>query len=252
MSRDSEPAILLVDAGSTRFKWALHQGRRISVGGSAPHQGDPAAIVTEIPIRMTPSRVLVASVQTESADQRLGDVLRDRFGVGPEFARSGPFCCGVTNAYEVPDRLGVDRWLAMIAAHVRNPAPQVVVDCGTAVTIDLVDGAGRHLGGQIIPGIHSMHRCLTAHTRLQIGLGRPTGLLGRDTATCVASGIHHAVAALIDRVAEEAASGGAPAAVIMSGGDAEAVAALVRAPREVRPHLVLEGLVLWAGLDIDR
>ena len=195
---------------------------------------------------------MVASVLDDSATERLVQALHDGFGIEPEIATASAVCCGVTNAYAEPGRLGVDRWLALIAANAVSGGIRVVVDCGTAVTVDVLDAEGRHLGGQILPGLGLMHRCLVGNTRVDVSFVSPAGLLGSDTEGCVASGIHHAVAALIDRVGGHSGSDEKAAAVIMTGGDAEAIAVMMNVTTEIRPHLVLEGLALWAGLDIDR
>jgi type III pantothenate kinase len=177
--------------------------------------------------------------------------LQECFGVEPESAETMPSCCGLVNGYRDPGQLGVDRWLAMIAAYNQSPRDAVVVDCGTAVTIDVVDAQGRHLGGEIIPGISAMTSSLIQTTRLMPLEAQARDLLGHSTAECVAAGIGHAIAAAIERVADEApvhTSGGPD--VIMTGGDAVLVSSLVQRPTDVRPHLVLEGLAIWAGQEL--
>lgn len=241
--------ILLLDAGSTNLKWCWWQDGQLVPGGGAAHQGAPHSVVGLIP-RHGVSRVLVASVLGESSGAALAEALAARLGIAPEFACSGAECCGVVNGYADPTQLGVDRWLALIAAHRRGPGGRVVVDCGTAVTIDVVDARGRHVGGQILPGPDAMYLGLTQATRLSPGLAKPAGLLGHDTVQCVASGVYHALAAAVERAAEvlpvDTSEG---ARVIMTGGDAALVAPLIREPLESCPHLVLEGLVSWAGVD---
>jgi type III pantothenate kinase len=240
---------LLLDAGSTNLKWFWWHKSRLVPGGSKPHGGAPQRLVESIPAHAV-SRVLVASVLRESEAVALGAALTERFGVSPEFARAQPACCGVVNSYADPAQLGVDRWLALIAARRRGPGGRVVVDCGTAMTIDTVDAAGRHLGGQIIPGLRAMYRCLEQTTRLSPQLAEPAGLLGHDTTECVASGVHYALAAAIERaVSALPADRDDTARIVMTGGDAVRLGKLLRAPCEIRPHLVIEGLLLWAGLD---
>lgn len=241
---------LLVDAGSSRLKWAWWSGGVLHPGDARVHNESLADPVAAIPHRLV-GRVVVASVLAAPMRSTLIKSLKERFGVEPEAAETTTSCCGVVNGYRDPRQLGVDRWLAMIAVCNQRSRDSVVVDCGTAVTIDVVDSEGRHLGGQIIPGFSAMTSSLMRTTRLE-SLGAQTpGLLGHSTAGCVAAGIGHAVASAIERVADAVAvdtSGGAD--VIMTGGDAMLVSPLVRRPTEVRPHLVLEGLAMWAGQEL--
>ena len=242
--------VLLVDAGSTNIKWCWWDEGLLVPGGSDAHHGAPQSVVEGIASHAV-SRVLVASVLREPLRAALAEGLAARYRVVPEFASSGAECCGVMSGYTDPSQLGVDRWLALIAAHRRGSGGRVVVDCGTAVTIDVVDAAGRHLGGQILPGPGVMYHGLSQATRLSPDRSAPARLLGHDTAQCVASGVYHAVAAAVERATEVLSRDNVDVArVIMTGGDAALVAAFVREPLEIRPYLVIEGLALWGGVDV--
>ena len=94
----------------------------------------------------------------------LSDWLQSHFGIAPEFARTARFAAGVTCGYEDPSRLGVDRWLAMLAARQLSNRPFIVFGLGTAGTADFVDGDGVHKGGFIVPGLRLMTEALFAGT----------------------------------------------------------------------------------------
>lgn len=253
MSTSPNPRVLLIDAGSSRLKWAWWRERRIEDTGAIPHRGDIDGAVTGIPPGRQIERVLVVSVLDDTDTARLLSLLSQKTGVVPELADVATDCVGLTNGYENPRQLGLDRWLAMLGAFGRHPEALVVVDCGTAVTLDVVDADGLHLGGQIIPGLSAMRRGLAAATRLIIN---PAGalidgnLLGRSTERCIDAGTHHAVAALVDRVVNRYGQSAGMPRVIMTGGDAEKIAHLIEASVEIHPHLVLEGLAVWGGLGI--
>lgn len=246
----TSPAVLLIDAGSSRLKWAWWREGRLSDAADFAHQGEVTAAVAQMAVERMPERILLASVLDEPAEKRLQGALLQRFGIQAESARSVAECRGVRNGYLDPAQLGVDRWLALIAAH-RPGRRTLVVDCGTAVTLDAVDASGQHLGGQIMPGLKAMGDALRMSTRLRITAAEPVDRLGRDTASCVAAGIHNAIGALIDR--GNLALGGAehPPRVIITGGDAACIARFLESRAELRPLLVLEGLALQAGLSVD-
>src|SRR5690606_38670368 len=152
--------------------------------------------------------------------------------------------------YREASRLGVDRWLTLLAAWHHQPGAAVVVSCGTALTVDLLAGDGEHLGGYIVPGLDTMRSALFAGTsavkleRLQV----PDSLApGRDTVAAVSRGlIRMAVGLISDAWAELAARGSSPRLWI-SGGDAELLLGFLDLPPGSaaithRPNLVLDGL----------
>ena len=126
-----------------------------------------------------------------------------------------------------------------------------VVDCGTAITIDLVDPVGRHRGGLILAGVSLMQQALCAQTaELQLPRGDqpPPVLLANATATAISSGCRYAAAAAIDRITEDMAAGaGLQPVVVLTGGEANTVAPLLRVAARHDADLVLKGIAILAG-----
>ena len=123
--------------------------------------------------------------------------------VHPEFVESGATAGGVRSAYAEPAKLGVDRWMAMIGARTMDPRTACVVSIGTAMTIDGLDGAGRHLGGVIVPGPDLMVGSLLRNTS-EIARRAEQGsvgakLLADNTLGAITQGATHALAALSAR-----------------------------------------------------
>ncbi len=112
---------------------------------------------------------------------------------------------GVTIRYSDPSRLGVDRWLAMLAAHAASTKACLVVDCGTALTIDKLTASGEHCGGYIIPGLALMRRSLEENTRIRLNKEFEAGgvALGHSTDEAVYHGSLAAAVALIRAKFEE-------------------------------------------------
>jgi type III pantothenate kinase len=170
----------------------------------------------------------------------------------PEFVTSQRHAAGITTDYLDPWRLGVDRFVGAIGAHhLASGQPVCVVNVGTAMTLDLVDGRGRHRGGAIIPGPALMIDSLLRQTngiRRRANGGRKgvAGLFARTTRTAIGQGALYAAAATVDRAIEEAqALLGSKPLVLLTGGGAPAIRPLVRNTAVSLPELVLHGLAVW-------
>jgi len=246
--------MLAIDCGNSRLKWARYEGsRKLDGGAAALRDGDAFGALGQALVDGI-GRVFVANVAGDAVGEKIGATVSARLGVAPEFVRVDKSAHGIECAYREPATLGVDRWLAMIAARAVVPGPFAVVGAGTAVTFDAVDATGRHLGGLILPGDGLMIEALAANTG-QIGLvpraGGPAAgldLLGRSTAEAVGHGTRLACAAAVDRaVAIVADALGAAPGVLVTGGDAAALAAWLASSGEVRADLVLEGLAIIAA-----
>ncbi|MGC1550006.1 MAG: type III pantothenate kinase [Rhodanobacter sp.] len=241
---------LLLDLGNTRLKWALSQDAGWLARGAVAWNEDVAATLAhdwrELP---RPERVLGASVVDASRESMAAEVAAKVFGCSVDWLRTPAVACGVRNAYADPRRLGVDRFLAMVAAHADCHAPYVLAGIGTALTLDALTADGRHLGGLIAPGPQLMQQALLGATA-QVRPERP-GLVmdvADNTADAVASGCWQAVAALIERfVARMTPQFGVSPALRLGGGDAEALLPLLSMPAEVVTDGVLHGLSVWAA-----
>ena len=149
-------------------------------------------------------------------------------------------------AYAEPARLGVDRFLAMLGQHATGEGGALVCGVGTALTIDLVDGEGRHLGGRIAPSPTLMREALHGRASQLPACGGRYFEFAHDTADALASGCEGAAIGLVEH--SLAAAGrelGVAPRLVLHGGGAAALAPRVPQPT-LRPHLVLEGLARWA------
>lgn len=243
---------LLVDVGNTRIKWARLEGTRLGKARAAAHAGWRSADYARrvFGSARRPERVLVASVAGSAANQALAAAAR-RFGASVRFATVPRRGGGITVGYDEPWRLGVDRFAAVVGAHeIFSAVPVCVVGVGTAMTIDLVGGDGRHRGGAIVPAPNLMVATLLTRThgirrRAQGGTVGGAGLFGRSTRDAIERGARYAAAALVDRAVEDA-SGllGREPLVILTGGDADVLRALLRSRCIAVPDLVLRGLAV--------
>jgi type III pantothenate kinase len=157
---------------------------------------------------------------------------------------------GVVNGYAEPAQMGVDRWLAMVAAWARHGSAVCIADAGTALTVDLVGADGRHAGGLILPGLALMRRALLDQTGgiavsadMKSAHDSEAGALGRDTASCIREAARRASACVVESCVK-ALPGMAVPRLVVTGGDAAALIAALGGRAEHRPCLVLEGLAL--------
>ena len=241
---DTRPWLLL-DVGNSAIKWRLSSASGLlSEGGRAEDMATLGAVLKGRDWQ----RVAIASVAADHKDATLAEVATAGRPVQIHYATSDAELLGLRNRYPAPQSLGVDRWLAMLAAWHHMGGPLCVVDAGTAITLDLISQDGLHQGGFILPGAELMHRSLGMSTgKIRVNnLTAPAVAPGEDTAACVSGGIWLAVKGLL---------GAALAAYpehrfVLTGGGAAALLTLTPGI-EHQPDLVMEGLRLWLLQQLD-
>ena len=203
---------LLIDAGNSRLKWAVSRDHGLERTGSMSRdevrQGGVGPLLDQL--SDTPDAIWVANVAGQSLEDALRRAAPDLVDAAWHFERTREQCLGLTNGYRQPALLGVDRWIAMIAAFARVGEAVCVVDAGTACTLDAVDSAGRHLGGVIAPGVGLMQSSLRKDTsdidlHAKRSSGDDEGLFAKSTAGGIASGSVFSLAALAERGVRELA-----------------------------------------------
>jgi len=236
--------ILQLDVGNTRLKWRLHDGQALRESGSQERSAH-----LQLPeLSVAPAAVWVASVAGAEYNEQLSQRVQAAWGVSPWFAQSRAQACGVTNSYAEPERMGVDRWLAMIAAWTSVQAPVCVIDAGSALTIDLVTANGAHRGGYILPGLKLMERALLSDTDgVRFGEAPRDQLSpGRSTEAAVLNGL---ALSQVGAVATALARFGDSEVLVFCGGDGAVLQRLLDAGGDYRADLVLDGLGLLAAAE---
>ncbi len=240
--------IVQIDAGNSRFHWRCLDGTgRPLPGASAEGAGvyhEPA----EWPDADGVTKVELASVAGYRKHQWLLEELGRFSGATIDEATARSFQAGVRNAYPDPSQMGVDRWLAMIGAHHHFPGGVIVVDAGTAVTVDYVDPAGVHLGGYILPGLSMMLSGLDRDTgRVSVTRQLEWGAEpGRSTGACVNAGLAwlwQGMASELERDRERMGL----ARIVATGGDAAGLVAVSPAALVHCPELVFLGMDRYWG-----
>jgi len=243
--------ILLVDVGNSRMKWAfLRDGALLDRGSLGRAQVDAGGPLDAWPDNAEVDRVLICSVAGAGLDARLEALVRGRLGLSPEWFRARRKTLGIVNAYAEPSHLGSDRWAALLGARGLAGGAVGVVDCGTALTLDVVDAGDRHLGGFIIPGPDLARDSLLSRTgSVREAAGDVDGVLGRSTAACVTNGTLLGLAGAVERWIAEVEAGQERVDWFATGGAWPRLAGLVRRELRHEPDLVLEGLARTAGAE---
>jgi type III pantothenate kinase len=244
---------LLIDIGNTRIKWATLDGGELGVQSAAAHAGWTREQLTEHVLQMPkPDRVLVSNVGGARMASLLQDALGQQWQMRAAFAASSASVCGVVNAYPEPGKLGVDRWLCMIATHAMQSRASCIVSAGTAMTIDALDADGVHLGGVIVPGPDLMITSLmrgTSDIQTRAAEGSiATDLFADNTLGALHQGAVNALAALVERAIDAMRLKlHVSPAVILTGGACHRLEPLIAAPCVAIPDLVLRGLAVLAA-----
>lgn len=237
--------ILQLDIGNSRVKWRQRSGGETVGRGVLPRSG-LAELFAEMGMDKRPVQVCVSSVAGEDVESRLQRQVHEQWGLSAWFARSGTLACGLRNSYVQPERMGVDRWLAMLAAWKDAVAPVCVVDAGSALTIDFVAASGQHEGGYILPGLDSMERALLSDTdRVRFAdAARDQLTPGRCTEAAVYNGLFLSQAGAVALALQQREG---DYALYFSGGNGRSLHTCLALGGTFTEDLVLDGLELLAA-----
>lgn len=248
--------IVLLDAGNSRFKWCRLQNGVLSEACSKEYdsQDRARAVVTALNASARPSRIVVASVLRDDFRNEFNRLSATQFCIDPEFVIPARAAYGIQIAYAKPEEFGADRFAALVAARRALQQPCIVVDCGTAVTVDALTREGDHLGGLILPGLNLMRTSLTEHTaRINVSPDSDGDyLFGRSTSQGVKAGTRRALVGAIDRIAQDMTNHlvqrcrNVPVKRLLTGGAGANLQPYLAADYHLEPRLVLQGLAIIA------
>jgi len=231
---------LLIDAGNTRIKYALVEGERwlpvLNLPGSAELRFDD-------PCYNGVEQVWVSNVAGAESGRQIAAACAARHWQ-PHIIVSQLAQCGVANGYALAAQLGSDRWAALIAAWHQAGRACLVVNSGTATTIDALSGRGEFLGGLILPGIELMQRSLTVATAGLQTVGERHADFPCNTADALFSGAIQASCGAIQR--QYALLDDVTAPVLLGGGAAGLLQPYLPLPVQMMDNPVLQGLLLIA------
>jgi type III pantothenate kinase len=236
--------ILAIDAGNSRVKWGWHDGNAwtsiatvslIEFAATSDHI-NPFSTTHE-----DPESIVISNVAGDGAHQLLVN-WTSIFEAAPLWLHGERERCGVRSRYERPEVLGPDRWAALIAARALHNGPSLVVNAGTATTVDMLSAEGEFLGGAILPGVELMRFVLHEHTgRLPIQEGTYREA-PRNTIDAIETGCRHAQAGAVERMYRVFRDLGGTPLCIVGGGAGRSLTDQLSMPRRYVENLVLDGL----------
>lgn len=272
---------LMVDMGNSALKWAMLDQSRLSSQQRIPYQANNLEkILTKAwrTLDMPFQGVWVSNVAGPQKAETLTHWTETHWGLKPTFIKTSHYQCGVKNGYENPEQLGVDRWLALIGAHLIEKNMLCVVDCGTAITLDVLSANGHHQGGLIMPGVTTMQNALKSDT-YALAYNHPEtffpdkavqslpnlekqaqnfsgqrcpnktfqqhhekSFLAYDTHTGITLGTSFAVIGLLEYVIKTLEKQGNQIRLILTGGSVPSLESFWPLPYQHIPDLVLQGL----------
>lgn len=244
--------ILAVDVGNSRMKWGLYDPRGWLVQGALPNGDIGTLALRDWQNLPRPVRAVGVNVAGEAARVRVEGQLT-RWRLPMEWMHASTAAAGVVNGYVRPEQLGADRWASLVAARRRalmleGEAPAcVVVNAGTAVTVDALDADGVFQGGLILPGLRLMVQALADNTA---ALKLPPGTFAHfptNTADAIYSGAVQAACGAVELLRLKVGHDGRHVQCFLTGGTAPQVAPYLSAPVDVVDNLVLEGVLLLAS-----
>lgn len=243
--------ILAIDAGNTRIKWGLHDGREWALRGAFKTTDIAGSqVFIDVMKASVVDCVVISNVAGPSVAAEIKDQIH--FLRKPiSFISAQVEQCGVVNHYDNPAQLGSDRWAALIAAHTAAagaPRPQLVVMAGTALTVDSLNAGGHFLGGIIVPGLMLMRRALNRGTAQLPSEPGQYQTFPKTTIDAISSGAMEACAGAVQRMYTHlSVQVGEPPHCIGSGGGMPVLVTHLPFPVLIDDNLVLDGLLVIAN-----
>jgi type III pantothenate kinase len=246
--------LLTVDVGNTRATWIAHpepsaswdsRPRYVHGDKGLQQPEDPQGLSAWLRSIGAAGAVLLHAVVAPRRAAELLEIAREA-GVARCIGAGDPTLrLDVANLCREPERVGKDRLLAASEARAHFGGAAIVVDAGTAITVDAIDESGAFRGGAIAPGPRLLARALRAETELlpEVAFRTVPAERGRDTQSAIELALFHGTAGLVDRLIAIVGQGLAPRGVLLCGGYAPVLSAALTTPHERERDVIHRALV---------
>ena len=244
-------AILAIDSGNSYIKWGLYEANQWLKKGKV-YQNDFSLLAIEFKQLSKPQIVVVSHVGSAVARCEITNIITSLYALEPNWVVAQKYGFGITNRYINPMQLGCDRWLALIAAWEKiNRRRCLVVNVGTAMTIDVLTDHGEFLGGIIAPSAYLVFKSLCLSTQLDYSQKGSYDDFPLTTNEAIYSGAIHCLIGAIERMHQLLVDKLNCSMVdcVISGGGASILLPFIKLPIVFVDELVLEGLAIIGNSD---
>jgi len=221
--------ILLVDIGNTSIKWAIKDSSRLMDMSQQRYPDDMSeySFIDCLGRVNKEDKVLVTCVADPKVWQAFKNAILSRWGIKVERVVSKANGYGVINGYENPAELGSDRWCGLIGAYHAAETGVIVISCGSAITIDIVNQSGEYIGGYILPGLTMMKKSLALNTaQVKVDVSLPGSNIispATNKSACVDAGVKLAAVSVIESAIKQQAINNRNLKCFLTGGDADLI-----------------------------
>lgn len=234
---------IFIDIGNSRFKSARFEDGKLSALETIPWRDADVEEQLDIVWKdLVPEQIVVCNVAGERVFPQLESWCEKNLDIMPVQIRSTASFRELRNGYREPEKLGADRWAAMIGARAEYEGALCVIDSGTATTVDIIREDGEHRGGAILPGIYTMRQSLGKYTAALFAATGDIKPFSNNTGSGIAGGTGYASVGAIDRLIDEARDTIGEITTIFTGGEASVVRPLLRNPTVLDSMLVIKGV----------
>jgi len=238
--------MILLDCGNSSLKAQLRESGRVQASFASTYGANWPRRLEHWLRGTAATHCYQSSVLDAQHQARLDECLAAKFGEAVTRFRSEPRGGGVINGYRQPERLGVDRWLALIGAAGLVDGDCIVIDAGSATTLDLLRGDGQHLGGAILPGFNtSLERFRQIFSHIDFNDPQIAATDEPGCSTEAAIQIDYPLDS-IDRLRELVTRWikhlDQDASILLAGGDAPRLQSQLGQPCRIVPDLVFVGM----------
>ena len=237
---------IFVDIGNSNLKLAsFNNGFENAVSIKYNKESLKDSISENIKKFSAPEEMFCVSVAGDHVQNQFSELCLETWNIVPKYLGVSKSFMGVTNAYEKFNQLGVDRWMAIIAAWNKVKNGVIVIDFGSALTIDIVNSKGKHQGGYILPGEYLMQKTLAINTNIHSEFGNEKFSLepGVNTVECIVNGTGRATLGfIVDLYKSLNKNQSCKYRCLITGGGAQKYTGYLSIPHEYEPLLVFEGM----------
>lgn len=239
-------AILAIDSGNSYIKWGLYEANQWLKKGKI-HQNDISSLAIQFKQLFKPQIVVVSHVGRATTRYEIANVITSLYALEPNWIVAQKYGFGITNRYINPVQLGCDRWLALIAAWEKiNHRRCLVVNVGTAMTVDVLTDQGEFLGGIIAPSAYLIFKSLCLNTQLDYSRKANYDDFPLTTNEAIHSGAIYCLVGAIERMHQLLINkfNCSMLDCVISGGGASMLLPFIKLPIVFVDELVLEGLAI--------